>query len=95
MQQNDRNPGGHAGKGQKWHNVTKVNLSKQLHMQVFECHCAIHELLLLQEQHEETPLHVPQQVSRAIWVNSVVTNNGALLEKRREQSRSLKCCSAR
>lgn len=76
-------------------NSKMVNLSKQLHMQVFERHSPIYQLLLLQEQHEEMPLHVPQQVSRAIWVDSVVANNGAMLETRTEQSRSLKCCSVR
>lgn len=54
-------------------------LSEQLHMQVFERHGAVHQLLLLQQQHEQTTLHVSQQVARAVGVHTVVTDDGALL----------------
>lgn len=49
-------------------------------MQVFERHCAVHQLLLLQQQHKQPPLHVPEQVAGAIGVNPVVTDDGALLQ---------------
>lgn len=55
------------------------DLSQQLHVQVFERHRAIHQLLLLKQQHEQTPLHVSQQVARAVGIHPVVTDDGALL----------------
>lgn len=61
-------------------------LSKQLDAEVLEHHGPVHQLLLLQQQHKQTALHVPQQVARAVGVHPVVTDNGALLlgEKRTE-----------
>lgn len=56
-----------------------TDLPEQFHVQVFECHRAIHQLLLLQQQHEQTALHVSQQVARAVRVDPVVTDDGALL----------------
>lgn len=54
-------------------------LTKQFHTQVLQGDCAIHLLLLLQEQHEETPFHVPQQVTGPIGIHTVVAHNCALL----------------
>lgn len=62
----------------------RADLPEQLHMQVFERHCAVHELLLLQEQHKQTALHVSQQVAGAVGVHPVVTDNRALLQMKVE-----------
>jgi hypothetical protein len=60
-------------------------LSKQLDAEVLEHHGPVHQLLLLQQQHKQAALHVPQQVARAVGVHTVVTDNGALLLGEKEQ----------
>lgn len=59
-------------------------LSEELHTEVLEGDRAVHLLLLLQEQHEKPPLHVPQQVAGAIGVHAVVTHDSALLPRGRQ-----------
>lgn len=60
------------------------DLSQQLHVQVLEGHGSVHQLLLLQQQHEEPALHVPQQVPGAVGVHAVVTDDGALLQVQKQ-----------
>lgn len=62
---------------------SKPHLSQELHTEILEGDRAIHLLLLLQKQHEEPALHVPQQVTGTIGVHAVVTHNRALLPRGR------------
>lgn len=61
----------------------QAHLSQELHAEILEGDRAVHLLLLLQQQHEEPALHVPQQVTGAIGVHAVVTHNRALLPRGR------------
>lgn len=55
-------------------------LSQQLHTQVLQGDGAVHLLLLLQEQHEEPPFHVSQQIPGSVGIHAVVAHDGALLQ---------------
>lgn len=57
-------------------------LSQQLHTEILQGDSAIHLLLLLQEQHEEPPFHVSQQIPRSVGIHTVVAHNGALLQRK-------------
>lgn len=64
---------------QALHTIQLDYLPKQLHSQVLQGDCAIHLFLLLQKQHEETTLHVPQEVTGPVGIHTIVAYNCTLL----------------